>query len=500
MEKEYALQDFTAKIYMNIKNPWTILLIIIACFIALQMVNFGHRWVVDESWYLMPIPTIYTEGSFRIPSIPKNDVFWPQPPILTYLEAVIDGIAPLSPQSARGLPLLIGCLTVLTIFLLGKTLFNAQVGLIAAGMVAADNLIFLASRTVRPEILILWFLLLAVLLLYQSHQSESSLAKTYMASLAAALAVSSHPNGLMAPASAGLFMLLVFPLDKQLILRLAHFSLGFFIFILPLVAWVIYFDGPEFKSFQHSWLGRWGRNSESDGSFVSFVSTLLVAEWNGRYADFIQFPFRLHIALVSAALIVVAVVKRDKVQRAIALLVIFQLLFFIFVNNAALIVRYLTTAVPLVALLGGYWTWKLYSNKTRLSLLTTAVIVLSLGVSQVAGNAIYLWQYRDADYLEVGRQLDAIIPDNSTIYGNMTFWLALRDHTFIHYRRTPWKKAVDYWQPDVVIMNDWTMTGQAERHELRQELYAYIEDHGELLGEVKNGFYGDLEVYKISYD
>jgi hypothetical protein len=136
-------------------------------------------------------------------------------------------------------------------------------------------------------------------------------------------------------------------------------------------------------------------------------------------------------------------------------------------------------------------------------LLTTAVIVLSLGVSQVAGNAIYLWQYRDADYLEVGRQLDAIIPDNSTIYGNMTFWLALREHTFVPYMRTPWEKAIDYWQPDVVIMNDWVMAGnggRAGRHELRKELYAYIENHGELLGEVKNGFYGDLEVYKISYD
>ncbi len=65
--------------------------------------------------------------------------------------------------------------------------------------------------------------------------------------------------------------------------------------------------------------------------------------------------------------------------------------------------------------------------------------------------------YRNADYQSVTSQLDEIIPENTTIYGGMSFWLGLREHRFVPYMRTPWSKAVEKYHPEIVIMDDWVM-------------------------------------------
>ena len=84
----------------------------------------------------------------------------------------------------------------------------------------------------------------------------------------------------------------------------------------------------------------------------------------------------------------------------------------------------------------------------------------------------------------------------------MTFWLGLRNHTFVTYMRTPWTEAVDRWKVNVVILDDFVMAGggpSGEWKALRDEVYLFLQQNGQLIGEVDGGFYGELKVYSVHY-
>ena len=483
--------------------------LITTCYVLLQLVNLSHRWVDDESWYLMPLPSIHQEGRFRAPAVPGDDVFWAQPPLLTYLEAGLDRLSPLTASTARAIPLCVGALTIIAGFLLGQCLFGKAAGLWTAVFLAADNLVFLASRTVRPEILVTLFLALSLWCAANAIQAlQRKTIWLYLSGLFSAAAVWSHPNGLMAPASVCLFWLWNCRWDKTLLRRFLHLAIAIALFVAPLVLWIAYFDGPSgFSSFQSHWLHRYGRTATVvSPTFGGRVIALLSAEWHGRYTDFVQFPYRLHVALAVLALTIGSMLLGPAPVRSLAVLVVFQVLFFAFGNNSNPSVRYLTTLAPLIALLAAFWLLQLWhkyrSARNRVAGSCAAFLVLTFGVSQLAGDGLYLWKSRSADYERVSRSVDALIPPNSVIYGGMFWWMGLREHTLVPYMRMPWQRAVREWHPGVVIADDWVMANSSTSgnwRSLRAELAAYLREHGRLLGEVDGRFYGDLKVYAVEY-
>jgi hypothetical protein len=129
-------------------------------------------------------------------------------------------------------------------------------------------------------------------------------------------------------------------------------------------------------------------------------------------------------------------------------------------------------------------------------------LVAVVGPAQFAGNLAYLWKNRHANYPDVCRRLDSLIPPGSTVYGGMAFWTGLRHHVFVPYTRMSWDHAVSEYHPDVVILDDWVMVNGSEPgqwDELRADLHDYAERHGKLLGTVPNRFYGDLKVYRVRH-
>jgi 4-amino-4-deoxy-L-arabinose transferase-like glycosyltransferase len=481
---------------------------IVLGFVLLQLFKLSYRWVDDESWYLMPLPSIHAGSGFNIPSVPGDDVFWPQPPILTYLEAGLDRIAPLSAASARVIPLLAGVLTILAGFLFGRALFTPAAGLWTALFIATDNLVFLASRIVRPEILVTMFLAFGLFFGVKAMRADRR-ANLYacVAGLMAAGGVGSHPNGLLVPASIGVFWLLCCRFDKELFARIGCFAVVFVLATLPFVLWVVANDGDNhYASFSSHWLDRYGRNAAAAQSGFARMLTLVSSEWQGRYADFAQYPYRVHIALLSVALVVLSLFSRTRPIRACAVLVLMQLLFFIFVNNSNATVRYMTTVVPLVALLAAYWllqAWRGYvERKDLVRGGCAAFIVAALALSELAGNLIYLRKIRDADYNAVVAEVSRLIPADSVIYGGMFWWIGLREHyTVVPYMRMPWPRAVQDWHPTFVIMDDWVMTGNRVDDNwkpLRQELNEYLAAHGKMVGTVDGGFYGQLKIWSLA--
>jgi hypothetical protein len=250
-----------------------------------------------------------------------------------------------------------------------------------------------------------------------------------------------------------------------------------------------------------------------DSSFVTRMGRSVVREVRERFRDFIQFPFRVHMGILTLGALVLGAWSRNRVSRFLVGCVLAYLLFFIVVTNYSKNVRYLNAAMPYVALLWAQGIVALWSRSSAAAsggaagrspafYRCAALSLLALtGVSQIAGNFYYHWKFRNADIVAVCRQIDALIPEDSTVYGGMVFWAGLHQgHSYVPYQRMPWRQAIEEFQPTILILDDRIMVAGSypgEFDELREELHDYVDLHGTLLGQVPNDFYGDLKIYAV---
>ena len=488
-------------------NHLKLFLIIFLSYASLQLYHLDYRWVDDESWYLMPINSIW-EGYFRIPTVPGDDIFWPQPPLLTYLQAFFSKVIPLEAYTARLIPFSFSCILIWAVYRFTKTHFGSLPAIFAAIFVSTDNILFITGRTVRPDIMIAAFQMLSILF-FLKYVDKSRDRYLWLASLSAALAVSSHPNGLVIPVSIGILSLTLLNSWKDRFKAISHSAIAFIIFITPFIFWLFWMDRDSgFENVISHWTGRHGRfsNATDEMSFFAKNWALISAEINGRYSDFIQWPFRVHIGIAAVCAIVASFFYRNKLVISIGLIIASHLMFFIFVNNSNNSVRYLASALPLLAILYAVFTSEItkvkgWSGGQKLGALLLTLMII--GGSQFAGNLLFHWKFRSANYNAVIQELRSEIPPNSTVYGSMSFWLGLRDTLFVPYMRTNWETAENTYKPEYVIMDDRVMMGgwqSGEWKPLREELLRSMNTQGQLIKEVNNKFYGKLKLYKVNYD
>lgn len=123
------------------------------------------------------------------------------------------------------------------------------------------------------------------------------------------------------------------------------------------------------------------------------------------------------------------------------------------------------------------------------------------GLSQFAGNIYFHWKFRTANIASVCRDIDALIPPRSTVYGGLAFWIGLhRGHLYVPYQRMPWFQAREEFHSTILILNDRVLlhgSYSGEFDKLRAELQEFVDAYGRLLGAVPNELYGDLKIYEV---
>lgn len=477
-----------------------LLLMVLAGFLVQEAGGLRLRWVDDETWYLLPAKALVDEGRLRIPVFDTAERhLWAMPPLLTVLEALSWRLRELTVLQARLLPLAFGTGVVLLTFVLGARLFGAGVGLLAAVFCATDNMVFLAARTVRPEILVAFFALLT-LALVDAGLATSRTSLLAGAGLAAGAGMLSHPNGAAALLLAVILMVARHRFNARALAMLLVFSA---VALVPWIAFLVREDGQAgFASFR-ALLRLQTAGAEEPLSWLVRSATREVTQ---RYAAFLAFPYRLHVALAVVIAVAVSLWRGSRESRALGLSVLLYLSFFLFVTRANKTPRYLALVMPFVAILWGRGvTWLLESastigasSGTRLRRALAVGVVVALAGSQLAGNILYVWRHRQADVESVTREIDRLIPGSSSIYGGMALWIGLRHHRYIPYMRMTWDRAQSEYRPGVVLLDDWVMVkgsypGEWDR--LRAELRDHVRGHGRLLGIVSNPFYGDIKVY-----
>jgi hypothetical protein len=87
----------------------------------------------------------------------------------------------------------------------------------------------------------------------------------------------------------------------------------------------------------------------------------------------------------------------------------------------------------------------------------------------------------------------------------MTLQFAVADRGCHSYERTPFAYTANVQRPEYVVLGDRVMMrgsgiGDDLFKDLRQEAFAFVERHGQLTARIDDPYYGDLRIYRVSYD
>jgi len=481
------------------------ILTVAACvlFCVLWLPKHTNRWVPDESWYTIPAQALLEEGRIRNTTFPPTDYEEQadvRPPAMPLTLAATIQMFGLGVTPVRVVSLIAAIISILLVYLLGTELAGRAVGAIGAVLTATDSFFFLAARTVRPEIYVTLFSILALLLYVKSLRSHSTLV-LFAAGISAGIAINYHVNGI--GIAAGIFALLIYRYRGRALLRKQTwvFAAGLVLAIAPMCLWIAQ-DAVHRAAFRQIYMNR---------AAEPFMKRLIAEKL--RYSDFLgvgnwrvgfalgHIPLRAHIVLILLLAAVVLVWRCKKAAPYLLLPLAANLGFWVFVVNKSS--RYFSVTAPLLALTAACAMVAIWPRSRRSRLLSTLGFAL-LAVSGILGDLIVLHQAASADYKKTALMLEKAIPPGESVLGSISFWMALHDRRYYSYDRTPFKYAVQQ-HVRYFILNDRVMAsgsgyGEDDFAQLRAELYPFIEKNGTFVTHIPAGYYGDLQIYRVQYD
>ena len=469
-------------------------------FILQALPYLSYRWVPDESWYAGPAYAIAHGNGVADPAIGPNDLenrFDARPPGTAMVIAAAFRLFGTGQITARLGSILAGLTIIFFTYRLARDVIGEEGALIAAFLVATDNLIVLTSRTARPEALTT-MAILASLLAMKQYARKGRIVWTFLSGLLIAMGTMFHITLLGYIVS---FAILAIVLDRKrggFRLRGAiGYGIGYGFGLLPFAVWIL--TSPlGSAAFHEEYLSRAG-GSPLWSRFL---------QEGHRYSDLLGFnmmqghglesiPVRLPIPFFFlAASLLLWKLRRQWFYLELLLLTpsVFWLIYT--VNKSS---RYLAILAPILALTMGAAVAATGANrKLRRIVLACSCLVVA---AQMSANFLLLHAARNADYTKVASELCGVIPPGQTAYGTITFWLALHDRSFISYERTdPWM-AANQFNARYFITGDRAMTSgfpgdYAFNQRLRRSM-AEVIAQSKLVGHFPDPYYGDLKVYEL---
>lgn len=461
---------------------------------------FGSRWVEDESWYSSSAHSLAKFGELRVrvfapPGLQSR--FDAHPPLPMLAMAASFKLFGTSVYTAR-MPFLLAALAgIFLTYLLGCELGGRRLGALGAVFLSVDNLYLIAARAVRPEPMVVTCSV-AGLLVFLVAQRRQSVGLSLLSGVLVGAGLLAHPNGFAAALSAGVLALIEF---RATIFRRARpwaFVAGMLLAIAPFIL-VVLSDPVRHAEFIAEY-------TYGQGHPLSDIPRLELSRYkdflgmpSGRFKMPVPLPYRLHVVLALLAAVAILYRYNRALLGKLACLILPCMVWWAYERFET--PRYMATASPYFSLLLAGGVLALAAAKPAWKSKVLAIAVLLIAV-EAATNYAFLYLYRTADYVGVAKRLEAVIPRDATVYGALTFWMALNDHTYYSWNRAPLQYALDHGAT-YLILNDRVLLhgsgfGKDDWRAVRETLDRFVREHATLAGSVPSPFYGDLEIYRVN--
>lgn len=459
---------------------------------------FTFRWVTDESWYTGPGYSIAHGGGVADPAIGPNDIenhFDARPPGTALVIASVFRFFGAGQAQARVGSAIAAVLVLLLTYVLARDVLGPEGALVAAGVLATDNFLVASARTARPEALTTMAVMLSLWAMAR-YARNTGLLWAFASGLFMAAAAMFHITVLGFVVSFALLAVVLDARAKRFILQGASaYSAGFLLGLVPFAVWIL--TNP---------LGKQGFRAEYLARVHETITVKLMHEGK-RYGDMLGMhqlhghtlewvPVRIFIPLCFVAACVLLYRLRRRWFLLEMLLILPTALWFIETANKSS--RYFALAAPFVALAIGACAAAVWPHKAwRKPALT--IVVLLVGM-QFGSNLLLLRAASRADYSRVGRELQSAIPRGEPVFGTITFWLAMHDHTYFSYERTTPSMAEQQYGVRYFVLGDRMMTqGEPWDAAFYADMNTYLArlvERSTLVAEFPDPYYGDLKVYR----
>jgi 4-amino-4-deoxy-L-arabinose transferase-like glycosyltransferase len=466
-------------------------LVAVVAYVLVGLVTLSHVPLVwmDEPWYTQPAWSFATNGTFAQPMFPGlhgldvSNVAYGR----IYLAAVaaVFKVFGVGPFQARLISFVAGLFVIGITYLIGRRLWDASAGVIAALLLAVSQVFVLQTHDARPEILQLALSLAALWALLRSEDSHR-LRWLFAAGLISAMTADVHLNGVITPIAIGAFLLARGGRTTTLE-DLAALSAGVGVGV---IWWFAVHVLPDPGLFADQWAHVW--------SSILPVTTLLFAPLAvllGEVRRYLvvalfmgNFTWILPV-LSGVGIWILLRYHRDSAVRALVVAMgVHVVAMALIVSNKT--ETYAVLIWPSLCLVAGRWIEVALPRRLRITSLSAVVMVSILALLR---TAVSLWP---ADYDAFVGRLRNVIPDGSIVQGEPTFWFGFVDDGYVadHYFKavSPYGDAVTRLGISYIVADEFFMRQQLEVDKSidRSEVYRFLADHATLVAIVHDPFYG----------
>jgi len=388
------------------KHKWLIAIFVIALLVRIIFVFSMPIKLWDETIYLNlgvdlshnPLSYSFSHGwSDFIPS--GGDAFYGYPkagfraPLLPYLISIFY-LLNLGFLSNFLMPL-IGALSVILIYKLGKELFNEKVALISSLLFAFIPLHVFYSGRVLTDVLFTFFVLLTFLCFWKGYEKNSKKHKVLFGVFLALTLLSRYTALWIMP----IFLLYFLARDKSLkFLKDKYLWYSILTFFVTLIPWFIYgileYNNPI-------------------GAFIHGVKAS--AYWGGLQSWTFFFDYWWQMFSIVGIIFVIALIyifyKKEFFKKEIYLL----LIWFAFFLGMAIYMphkedRFVLAIVPTIVLITGYFIDKIKRYKKQIIVILLGILILSLCLNFYGTYKTYYNTNTDC-FKQVGLKLKTIQGD-----------------------------------------------------------------------------------------
>jgi predicted membrane-bound dolichyl-phosphate-mannose-protein mannosyltransferase len=158
-----------------------ILIMLVSLVLRLINLNYPQEYYFDENYTAFTAVNLARHNTPLIwipaqkPIDPPRGYEWSHPPLARLLIASVINVFGNHAWVWRLPSAIAGMLSILLIYLIGKSLFSSQVGLIASYLIAFDGLSFALTRIATRDALLVLFLLISIHLAYRNRLLLSTL-------------------------------------------------------------------------------------------------------------------------------------------------------------------------------------------------------------------------------------------------------------------------------------------------------------------------------------